>query len=165
VRCLKLSFEINNCYPITIWRRRIMKKSAKLACHVFNSNIAIDSLPTPPNIARNYRVIWKYLWWSRLLPSFQTSGRKYNTVVSSKCMMWKGWRNPKLYRYWETIIDFKWQKQGSLSSFGPFTWWGLHWFVWKPQREQLKGDLSNATIFNPSLFSLVNTFKWKGPRD
>ncbi len=23
---------------------------------------------------------------------------------------------PTLYRYWETIIDFKWQKQGSLSS-------------------------------------------------
>ena len=26
--------------------------------------------------------------------------------------------------------------------------------------KSLKGDLSNATTFNPPLFSLVNTFKW-----
>jgi hypothetical protein len=30
----------------------------------------------------------------------------------------------------ETINDFKWQKQASLSSSAPLTGWGLHWFVW-----------------------------------
>ncbi len=30
-----------------------------------------------------------------------------------------------------TIIDFKWQKQGSLSSFGPLRGWDLHRFLWK----------------------------------
>ena len=33
--------------------------------------------------------------------------------------------------YWETIIDFKWQKQGSLSSFRPPTGRGLNRFAWK----------------------------------
>ncbi len=45
-RILFLSFEINNYFPITVQLRRMMKKSAKHACHVVNSNIAIDSLPT-----------------------------------------------------------------------------------------------------------------------
>ena len=45
-RTLFLSFESNNYYPITIYCRRLIKKSGKLACHVVNSNIAIGSLPT-----------------------------------------------------------------------------------------------------------------------
>ncbi len=45
-RNLILSFENNNCFPITVQRRRIMKKSRKLSCHVANSNITVDSLPT-----------------------------------------------------------------------------------------------------------------------
>jgi hypothetical protein len=45
-RTLFLSFEINNCFPITVWHRKMMKKSWKLACHGVNSNIPIDSLPT-----------------------------------------------------------------------------------------------------------------------
>ena len=45
-RTLFLSFESNNCFPITVQCRRLMKKSGKLACHVVNSNIAIGSLPT-----------------------------------------------------------------------------------------------------------------------
>ncbi len=45
-RTLFLSFEINNVLPITVKRRRMMKKSGKLACHVINSNIAIGSLAT-----------------------------------------------------------------------------------------------------------------------
>ncbi len=52
-------------------------------------------------------------------------------------------------------------------AFRPLTGWGLHRFVWKLQREQLKWDQSNyltlhqiqpCTKFNPPLFSLVNTF-------
>ncbi len=45
-RTLFLSFESNNCFPITVQCRRLMKKSGKLPCHVVNSNIAIGSLPT-----------------------------------------------------------------------------------------------------------------------
>ncbi len=45
-RTLFLSFEIKNWFPITVKCRRLIKKSGKLACHVVNSNIAIDSLPT-----------------------------------------------------------------------------------------------------------------------
>jgi hypothetical protein len=45
-RNLFLSFENINYFPITVLRRRMMKKSGKLTCHVANSNIAIDSLPT-----------------------------------------------------------------------------------------------------------------------
>jgi hypothetical protein len=45
-RTLFLLFEINNCYPITVKHRRMMKKSGKVACHMVISNIAIDSLPT-----------------------------------------------------------------------------------------------------------------------
>jgi hypothetical protein len=44
-RTLFLSFESNNCFPITVSCRRLLKKSGKLACHVVNSNIAIGSLP------------------------------------------------------------------------------------------------------------------------
>jgi hypothetical protein len=45
-RTLFMSFEINNCFQISVKRRSFMKKSLKLACHVVNSNIAIGSLPT-----------------------------------------------------------------------------------------------------------------------
>ncbi len=45
---------------------------------------------------------------------------------------------PTLYCYWETIIAFKWQKQGSRIRFKPLTGWGQHTFVWKFPREQLK---------------------------
>ncbi len=45
-RTLFLSFEINNCFPITVLCRRLIKKSGKPACHVENSNIANGSLPT-----------------------------------------------------------------------------------------------------------------------
>ena len=35
-RTLSLSFEIKNCFPIAVLRRRFMKKSGKLNCHVVN---------------------------------------------------------------------------------------------------------------------------------
>ncbi len=41
-----------------------------------------------------FLVIWKDLWWSRLLPSSQMSGRMYNTVVSIKYMLWKVCHSP-----------------------------------------------------------------------
>ncbi len=67
---------------------------------------------------------------------------------------------PTPYRYWETIVAFKWQKQGSLSSFRPLTERDQHKIVWKFPREQLKERPTNDTTANPPLFSLVNTFKW-----
>ncbi len=137
-----------------------MKKSGKVACHVVNSNIAIGSLPTlqiSVGMLR-YFLFEKIIMMFRFLPSFQISGRMYNTVVSIKCMMWKVCRNPRFYRYLQTIIECKRHKQGSLSSFRPPTGWGLYRFLWRSQREYLKGDLSNITTFNPLLFSLVDTF-------
>jgi hypothetical protein len=100
---------------------------------------------------------------SRLLPSSQISGKKYDTVVSVKCMMWKVCRSPTLCRYKYTINYFKWQKQGSLSSFRSLTGWGLHRFVWNLSENSLKGGLSNNNIVNTPLFSLVNTFKLFDP--
>ncbi len=35
-RTLFLSFEIKNCFPITVLPRSFMKKSGKLTCHVVN---------------------------------------------------------------------------------------------------------------------------------
>jgi hypothetical protein len=66
-----------------------------------------------------------------------------------------------LYRYWKTIIDFKWQKQGSRSSFRPLTGCGLQCTnCFENFREiSLKRDLSNDTTANPPLFSWVNPFK------
>ncbi len=43
---LFLSFEINKCFQISVWRRSFMKKTVKLAYHLVNSNVAIGSLPT-----------------------------------------------------------------------------------------------------------------------
>ncbi len=89
-----------------------------------------------PNIARNCSVTWKDSLWSsdsyRLLkyrggwtiPMFQLS------EWCEKCVG---------CRYLQTIIDLKWQKQGSLSCFRPLRGCGLYQFVWKSQREQLKG--------------------------
>ncbi len=42
---LFLSFEKNNCFSISVQRRRLIQKSDKLSCHVVNSIIAIGSLP------------------------------------------------------------------------------------------------------------------------
>ncbi len=52
----------------------------------------------------------------------------------------------------ETITDFKWRKQGALRSFRPLTGWGQHWFVWKSQREQLKGKPIEWYHFQPTAF-------------
>ncbi len=60
---------------------------------------------------------------------------------------------PMLYCHWETIIDFKWQKQGLLWSFRSLTGWGLYWFVWKYQREQLKGRTYQTLPLSIHLFS------------
>ncbi len=68
---------------------------------------------------------------------------------------------PTRYRYLETITYFKKEKQGSLRSFRPLTRMdGACTDLYENLSvNSFKGDLSNATTFNPPLFSLVNTFK------
>ncbi len=68
---------------------------------------------------------------------------------------------PTLYRYWEPIIYLKWQKQGSLSSFRPFTGWGLHRFLWKSHREYLKGSPIECYHFQPTSFLIGRYLKGK----
>ncbi len=94
------------------------EKSGKLASHVANSNIAINTLPTL-QISVGIIALFEKIYEGE--PSSQISGMMYNTVVSIKCIMWKVCRSPTLCRYLKTIIDSKWQKQGSLSSFRPLT--------------------------------------------
>ncbi len=66
-----------------------------------------------------------------------------------------------LYRYWETIFYFKWQKQSSLSSFIGLLQDGACTILFANLSvNRLKGDLSNDTTFNPPLFSLVYTFNY-----
>ncbi len=85
----------------------------------------------------------RFMEESQLLPSSQISGRNIQYRCFFQLSVWcKACRSPTLC-YFKAIIDFKWQKQGSLSSFRPLTGWGLHRFVWKLQRELLKG------IFQP----------------
>ncbi len=84
---------------------------------------------------------------------------------------------PTLYRYWETIIYFKWQKQDMLSSFRPLAGWGLQRFGWKSLREYLSTHLFshwsiplNRGIFKDfftvffQLFALVQIFFAPVPR-
>jgi hypothetical protein len=86
-RTLFLSFANNNCFQIAVSRRSCMKKSGKLACHVVNSNIAFGSLPTLQISLGIVALFERFMMESRFVPSFQISGRLYNTVVSIKCMM------------------------------------------------------------------------------
>ncbi len=65
---------------------------------------------------------------------------------------------PTQYRCWEPIIYFKWQKRGSLSSFGLLQDGAFTDSFENFSVNGLMGDLSNVTSFNPPLFSLVNTF-------
>jgi hypothetical protein len=106
-----------------------------------------------------WRYLKRFMKESRLLPSSQISGRMYNTVVSIKCMMWKACRSPTLCRYLKLIIDFKWQKHGSLRSLGLLQDGACTELFENFRENSLKGDLSNDIFVNPPLFSLVNTFK------
>jgi hypothetical protein len=114
------------------------------------------------------RYLKRFIIESWFLPSSQTSGRMYNTVVSVKWMIWKVCRSPTLCRYWKTMIDFKWQKQGSQSSFRPLTGWGrtdsFENFSVKSLKRDYRMILTSTLLFshwsiplNIELFFLVFT--------
>ncbi len=63
-----------------------------------------------------------------------------------------------VWRYWETIIDFKWQKQSSLSSLGLSQDGVCTDSSENVSVKSLERDQSNDIKFNPPLFLLVNTF-------
>ncbi len=54
----------------------MMKKSAKRARHVGNSNIAVDSLPRLQISLGIIALFERFMIESRFLPSSQTTGRK-----------------------------------------------------------------------------------------
>ena len=56
-----------------------MKKSGKLACHVLNSNIAIDSLPT---LQLSLRI---FALFEKIYSMMETSGRMYCMYVQYIC--------------------------------------------------------------------------------
>ncbi len=64
-----------------------MKKSAKLECHVVNSNIAIDSSPTL-QISLEILAIFEKIYDGELILTVVSNiGEDYNAVVSIKCIM------------------------------------------------------------------------------
>jgi hypothetical protein len=112
-----------------------------------------------PNIARNYRVIWKDLWWradcyrifkhrgGRTISLFQLSvcekgdAARHCTIIGKQLLI----SNDRHRVRWVVL---------GLSQDGACTDLFENLSV-----NSLKGDLSNATTFNPPLFSLVKTFK------
>ncbi len=64
-----------------------MRKSGKLVCHVLNSNIAIDSLPTLQISLGIIALFEKIYDGEPFLTVFSNIGDDYNTVVSMKAIM------------------------------------------------------------------------------
>ncbi len=147
-RTLFQFFANKNGLTITLECRRCMKKSVKLACNAANSNNAIGSLPTLPNIARicylkrfimKFRLL-KYLGGCTI-PSFQLSvwcekwvAAQHDAVICKRLLI----SNDRNRVRWVVL---------GLSEDGTLTDLSENLSV-----NSLKGDLSNATTFNP-LFS------------
>jgi hypothetical protein len=84
-RTLFLSFAIKNCFPITLLRRSFIKKSRKLACHVVNWNIAIDSSPKLQISLEIIALFEKIYDGGPILTVVSNIG----VDVSNNCLMWK----------------------------------------------------------------------------
>ncbi len=134
-----------------------MKKSGKHTSNELNSNIAITSLPTL-HISLGLVALFEKIYdVEPILTTFSTIGEdaipSFQWSVWCMGMMWKVRRSPTLCRYWETIVDFKWQKQGSLSSFRPLSGWGLHRFVWKISAWKAERETYRMIPLSTHLFS------------
>jgi hypothetical protein len=67
--------------------KAIVEKSGKLVCHVLNSNIAIDSLPTL-QISLGIIALMENIYDGEpFLTVFSIIGEDYNTAVSMKGIM------------------------------------------------------------------------------
>ncbi len=158
-RTLFLSFEINNCFPITVLHRRRWKNPQNLhATWSIQTSVLIHCRHSKYRY-RIYCVIWKDLWWRA--DSFRRfKYRGGSTIPLFQLTVWceKG----DAARHctvigWQLLISndrnrVRWAVLG-LSQDGACT------DLFENLRvNSLKGDLSNATTFNPPLFSLVNTF-------
>jgi hypothetical protein len=136
-----------------------MKKSGKLACHVVNANNRYWFLADKPNIARNYSVIWKDLWWKadsyrhlKHREDVQYRCFKYgydmksvaarHCAIIGKQLLISNYRN----RVRWAVLGLS-QDRVCIDSFENFS------------VKSLKRLQSNDTKFNPPLFSLVNTIK------
>ncbi len=135
---LFLSFEINNCFPITysvggLWK--ILETCMPRGKFKHRYWYFADT----PNIGRSNSVIWKDLWWGLIFTVSQITGRMYNTDVTIKCMMWKVCPSQHFSVIGKQLFFANNRNRGSLGSIMPLTGWGLQWFVWKFQQEPLKG--------------------------
>ncbi len=142
-----------------------MKKSGKLACHV-NSNIAIGSLPMLQISVIMVALFEKIYYELLLLPSSQISERMYIVHCTIPFQISVQCENCAAARH-NAVICKQLLNANYLNR--------VLWVVLEPLQDgactdffenlseniySLKGDLSNATTFNPPLFSLVETFKF-----
>jgi hypothetical protein len=137
-----------------------MKKFAKLACHVVNSNIAIGPLPTLQISPGTVALFEKIYHSEPILPSSQISGRKCNTVVSIKCIWCHKCVAARHYADIGKQLSFANNRNRVRGVVLGLSQDGACTNLFENFRENsLKRDLSNNTTVNPPLFSLVNTFK------
>ncbi len=113
-------------------------------------------LAETPNFARIVALFEKIYDEQPILTVFSNIGEDIhcalsNTAISVRCTMWKVCRSPTLFCYLETIIDFKWQKQGSLSSFGPLRGWGMYRFVWKSPHSTRLFSHRSIPLISPNI--------------
>ncbi len=104
-------------------------------CNVLHSK-KLNIFSVDPNISGICRVDWKDLKLGADSYRFLLAGKIYNTVVSVKSVS-ENYDAPDIdaeFGIKKYLLSNK-GNGGSLSTFRPITGWGLHWFVWKSQRE------------------------------
>ncbi len=143
-----------------------MKKSAKLACHVVNSNITIGSLPTLQTSHGLLALFEKIYYGDPIFTVISNNGEDVHCTIpifqlSVWCERWVAARHNRVIGNHLLFANnrnrVRWvvlclSHDGACTdSFTTF------------RKISLKGDLSNDVTLNPPLFSLVNTFKAANP--
>ncbi len=138
-----------------------MKKSAKLECHVVNSNIAIGSLPTLQTSHGLLALFEKIYYGNPIFTVISNNGEDVRTIPMFQLSVWcEKWVAVRRHSVIGNQLLFannrnrvRWvvlclsQDGACTDSFENF------------RDNSLKGGLSNDVTLNPRLFSLVNTFK------